>query len=246
MVTEADFYELLRYCPLDCPFLRKKKDSYIFLCLSYQSFLHVNPLGRVMRHHLCGMGSGYEGYSSFKDLLAKKAKESPLLFTREEEKLLENIFLALDTSEQMVMDTILQSDSLAETFTKKIEKIANSNSENLLNNVRSLLDEYEKNDAFDRNALEWKMDKYSTKIAKKREILSKVQANQEIGQEVQIQNQKRHKNNHKESSKSKSEMLQESIKKARATAHKLDHKPKERQNEPNINMVRLHQAEKGR
>lgn len=167
METEADFYELLRYCPLDCPFLRKKKDAYTFLCLSYKSFLHVNEKGRVMRHHLCGAGIALADYTAFKNLLKKLGKESPLTFTRETVKLLENIFAVLDTTEQLVMDTLMQSNSLAEQFTKQVEKMANSNIDNLLSNIRNLLDEYEQSDAFDHQALEWKAQGKTSKTARK-------------------------------------------------------------------------------
>ena len=70
MTTQADFYELLRHCPLDCPFLRKKKDAHIFLCLTYRSFLEIDEkTGRVKRFRNCGSSVSYQEYNNFKNLL---------------------------------------------------------------------------------------------------------------------------------------------------------------------------------
>lgn len=196
MVSEADFYELLRYCPLNCPFLRKKKDAYTFLCFYYKSFLDVKK-GRVMRHRLCGEGVALSDYTSFKNLLKKLGKDAPLTFTRDENNLLENLFVVLDASEQVIMETVLQTASLTDNFLKKVEKAVNGDGENLLANMRAMLKAYEEDELADDPALQWKLKAIEQKKGKKLTQNDRITQETQL-EEIQQQTQEKHKNHPKQ------------------------------------------------
>lgn len=161
MITETDFYELQRLCPLTCPFLQKKKDAYVFLCAIYQSFLEIDRKGGVRRHRRCGEDVTYGEFVDFKTILDKLNANSSGVISYEQNSLLENIFQVLDKSEQNLLMTILGSPDLADSFLKQFEKQPKDN--DLLVNTRSVLREYEEKDSMQNSVFRQKQKLYSDK-----------------------------------------------------------------------------------
>lgn len=141
MISEADFNELQRLCPLDCPFLRKKRDSYVFLCVSFMTFLEVDKIGCVKRCRRCGENVSYDSYVDFKDLLDKLNDNFPDMLSKEQNSLLDNIFQVLDASEQALLTTVLDNPDAADSFLKSFKK--QPRDDDLLANTRAVLREYE-------------------------------------------------------------------------------------------------------
>lgn len=184
MASETDFYELLKYCPLDCPFLRKKKDTYIFLCLTYRSFLEIESKNaRVKRFRDCGNGVPFSEYMSFKDLLANLQKNDPLQFTQKENRLLENLFLALDRVEQVVMKHVLQTASLTIPFVKKVEREVLS--DDFLLSMRQVLKSYSEKELSQDPSLQLKLSRLL--LPSKNSGQDDTQVNHQLGRLIEMQ-----------------------------------------------------------
>lgn len=185
MVSEADFYELQRLCPLTCPFLRKKKDTYVFLCLAYESFLEVDQKGCVKRNRRCGENISYGEFVDFKALLDKLNNNFPDIMTREQNSLLENVFQVLDKSEQHLLTVVLDNPDLADSFLKQFEKQPKDN--DLLANTRAVLREYEEKDLTKDPVLQQKL---GLQLDKTKKSAQDVEQQMQLGRLLEIQRNK--------------------------------------------------------
>ncbi len=142
MNDEALTYQDLEHnCPLSCPFVRKIQDKHIFLCTEYRVFLETDKYGLPKRSGKCGHKEVDNAKAVLKSLVSH-LDNSTISLTREDKDLLKNVMLILDSSEREVLEMVLNTKSMAQTFCDSFNKQPKDNS--LIANTRALLKEYEK------------------------------------------------------------------------------------------------------